>query len=52
MYLPENNYVYNHDNPLCNSAVKPNVVEHCSQLIRAKQCYGPLIRWPKPELAE
>jgi len=43
-YLDDINYVYNHDNPLCNSTCKPDVLKRCAQLIRAKQSYSPLVR--------
>lgn len=43
-YLPEYNYVYNHDNPLCDSASRGGLQKHYEDLIRNKPPYAPLER--------
>jgi glycosyltransferase involved in cell wall biosynthesis len=43
-YLPEYNYVYNHDNPLCDSSVRGGLQKHYEHLIRNMPVYAPLIR--------
>jgi glycosyltransferase involved in cell wall biosynthesis len=43
-HLPDINYMYNYDNPLCRGKVKPDLVRHCDALIRAKARYRPLVR--------
>lgn len=43
-YLPDYNYVYNHDNPLCDTAVNGGRQKHYESLLRAKKPYSPLCR--------
>jgi glycosyltransferase involved in cell wall biosynthesis len=47
VHLPDVNYVYNFDNPLCSSTCRRDVVDYCVPLIRAKPSYPPLIRRPR-----
>jgi glycosyltransferase involved in cell wall biosynthesis len=46
-HLPDVNYVYNFDNPLCSSTSRRDVVDRCVSLIRAKPSYPPFIRGPR-----
>ena len=47
-HLPDINYIYNFDNPHCNSHYKQEVVDYCARLIRAKPSYRPLLRRSAP----
>lgn len=43
-FLPEYNYVYNHDNPLCDSIAKGGLQKRYEGLIRNMPPYQPLVR--------